>query len=80
MIQDYVKLRDLDQKTLFETLGIVEIDLFKDDPKQMDKTKELYEFIKNIMEPEPAKRPSAHQLLKSLIFEKPAEVPAAAAT
>lgn len=77
-----MKLRDLDQKTLFETLGIVEIDLFAGDPKQTDKTKELYEFIKQIMEPEPAKRASAHQLLKNLIFEKPEEDtadPAAAA-
>jgi serine/threonine protein kinase len=58
---------------------MVEIDLFKDDPKQTDKTKELYELIKKIMEPEPAKRPSAHELLKSIVFEVTEAVPAPAA-
>lgn len=58
---------------------MVEIDLFKDDPKQTDKTKELYELIKKIMAPEPAKRPSAHELLKSIVFEVTEAVPAPAA-
>jgi len=58
---------------------MVEIDLFKDDPKQTDKTKELYELIKKIMVPEPAKRPSAHELLKSIVFEVVEAVPAPAA-
>jgi len=36
-----LKLKEFDQKTLFETLGLVEADLFTGDPKQVDKVKSL---------------------------------------
>lgn len=77
-VNDFLKLKEFDQKTLFETLGLVEADIFAGDEKQVDKTKALYEFIKKIMAPEPAKRPTALDLLKDVIFEKSEEVAAAA--
>jgi len=69
MVLDYSNLRTLDQKTLFETLGVVEADVFKDDPKKPAKTTALYELIKEMMEPEPSKRPNSLKLLSSIVFE-----------
>lgn len=40
-VNDFLKLKELDQKTLYETLGLVEADIFAGEAKQVDKTKAL---------------------------------------